>query len=66
MDLTVWVTDKPRLMTVCVEPVNFETGAVFLAAPTAAALHIENIHVEFGGGVPLATSYAAAARFSRM
>ena len=33
-------------MPVSVEPIDLETGAVFLAAPAAAALYIENVHVD--------------------
>src|SRR5258708_6516610 len=33
-------------MPVCVEPVNFQTGAIFLSAPTAATLYVEYVHVE--------------------
>jgi hypothetical protein len=29
-----------------VQPVDFQTGAIFLPAPTAATLYIENVHVE--------------------
>src|SRR5436305_6870120 len=46
MDLAVWIADQPCLMSVRVEPVNFQTGAIFLSAPTAAALYVENVHVE--------------------
>src|SRR6516225_10377388 len=35
-------------MSVCVEPVNFQTGAIFLSAPAAATLNVENVHVETG------------------
>src|SRR6266478_4318456 len=46
MDLAVWIADQPCLMPVCVEPVNFQTGAIFLSAPAAATLYVENVHVE--------------------
>jgi hypothetical protein len=29
-----------------IQPINFETGAILLAAPAAAALYVENVHVE--------------------
>jgi len=29
-----------------VQPIDFETGAILLAAPAAAALYVENIHVD--------------------
>jgi len=66
MDLTIRVADQPSVMPVRIEPVYLKTSAVFLTAPTAAALYIENVHV---GSMTLAragTAYAAAARFSRM
>src|SRR3954471_10794027 len=46
MDLAVWIADQPCLMRMCVEPVNFETGAIFLSAPAATTLYVENVHVE--------------------
>src|SRR5512132_1888722 len=46
MDLAVWIADQRCLMAMCVEPVNFQTGAIFLSAPAAAALYVENVHVE--------------------
>src|SRR6266446_9970440 len=46
MDLAVWIADQPRLMPICIKPVNFQTGAIFLAAPAAATLYVENVHVE--------------------
>jgi len=33
-------------MPVSVKPIDLETRAVFLAAPTAAALYVENVHVD--------------------
>jgi hypothetical protein len=29
-----------------IQPIDLETGAIFLAAPAAAALYVENIHME--------------------
>ena len=46
MHLTVGIADQPCLMTVCVEPIDLEARAVFLAAPAAAALYVENVHVD--------------------
>ena len=46
MNLTAWVADQPRLMPMCIEPVNLETGAILLAAPATATLYVENVHVE--------------------
>src|SRR5438874_5547286 len=46
MDLAVWIADQPCLMPVCIEPVNFQTGTIFLSAPAAATLYVENVHVE--------------------
>jgi len=45
MDLTIRVADQPSVMPVRIEPVYLKTSAVFLTAPTAAALYIENVHV---------------------
>ena len=33
-------------MPMSIQPIDLETGAVFLAAPAAAALYVENVHVE--------------------
>ncbi len=46
MNLTVWVADEPRLVPMSVQPIYFEAGAILLAAPAAAALYVENIHVD--------------------
>jgi hypothetical protein len=46
VNLTIRITDKPCLMPVGVQPVDLETRAVFLAAPAAAALDVENVHVD--------------------
>jgi hypothetical protein len=50
MHLTIRIADQPRLMSVSVEPVDLETRAVFLAAPAAAALYVENVHVDTAPG----------------
>jgi hypothetical protein len=50
----------------CVEPINFQTGAILLSTPTAAALYVENIHLENATALRCQNIYAAAARFSRM
>src|SRR5262249_19288544 len=44
--LTIWIANKPRLMSVSVQPIDLETGAIFLAAPAAAALYVENVHMK--------------------
>ena len=44
--LTIWIADKPCLMPMSIQPIDLKTGAVFLAAPAAAALYVENVHVE--------------------
>ena len=44
--LAVWVADEPCLVSVSVQPIDLKTGAIFLAAPAAAALYVENVHVE--------------------
>ena len=46
MHLTIWVADEPCLMPMSIQPIDLETGAVFLAAPAVAALYIENVHVK--------------------
>ena len=33
-------------MPMSVQPIDFQAGAVFLAAPAAAALYVENVHVD--------------------
>ena len=44
--LTIWIADKPCLMPMSIQPIDLKTGAVFLAAPAAAAFYVENVHVE--------------------
>src|SRR6185436_11807851 len=39
-----------------IEPVNFQTGAIFLSAPAAAALYVENVHVETSPRCAVSTS----------
>ena len=46
MNLTAWIADQPCLMPVRIQPVNLQTGSILLAAPAAAALNVENIHVD--------------------
>ena len=46
MNLTIRIADEPRLVPMSVEPIDLEARAVFLAAPAAAALYIENVHVD--------------------
>ena len=35
------VADQPGAVAVCIQPIDFETGAIFLSAPTATALEME-------------------------
>jgi len=44
--LTIWIADEPCLMPMSIQPIDLKTGAVFLAAPAAAALYVENVHLE--------------------
>jgi hypothetical protein len=53
-------------MAMRIQPVNLQTGAILLAAPAAATLYVENVHVESMTCAVTGTVYAAAARFSRM
>jgi hypothetical protein len=46
MHLAIWIADEPCLMPVRIQPIDLETRAIFLAAPAAAALYVENVHVE--------------------
>jgi hypothetical protein len=49
-----------------IKPVNLQTSSILLAAPTAATLYVQNVHVGSIAAVRLDRTYAAAARFSRM
>ena len=40
-DFTARIADEPGAVTICVEPIDFEAGAIFLSAPTAAALEMK-------------------------
>ena len=44
VNLTIRITDQPCPMPVRVEPVYLQTGPILLAAPTVAALHVQNVH----------------------
>ena len=66
MDLAVRIADQPRLMPVCVKPVNFQTGAIFLAAPAAATLYVENVHVESPRPCPSARLRSRGALFENV
>jgi hypothetical protein len=44
--LTIWIADEPCLMPMSIQPIDLKTRAVFLAAPAAAALYVENVHLE--------------------
>jgi len=52
-------------MPMGVQPIDLETGSIFLAAPAAAALDVENVHME-SAMTAVTSIYAAALRFSRM
>ena len=56
LDLTAWIADQPCLMSVRIQPVDLEAGAILLAAPAATALYVKNIHVGWtvrcGGAYP--------------
>ena len=45
MHLTAWIADEPGLMPVRIQPVNLQTSSILLAAPTAATLYVQNVHV---------------------
>src|SRR5512132_4517200 len=62
MDLAVWIADQPCLMPVRVKPVNFKTGTIFLSAPAAATLCVENVH----GGARLAHLRGRGALFENV
>src|SRR5206468_6421313 len=66
VNLTAWIADQPRLMPMRIQPVNLQTSTILLAAPAAATLYVENIHVESMTCTVTGTVYAAVARFSRM
>ena len=53
-------------MSMCIEPVNFQTGAIFLSAPAAATLYVENVHVERHGAAPLAHLGSRGALFENV
>src|SRR5438477_2961700 len=38
---TAGIADEPGAVTTRIEPIDFETGAIFLSAPTAAALEMK-------------------------
>ena len=46
MHLTVRIADKPCLMPMAVQPIDLETRAILLTTPAAAALYVEDVHVE--------------------
>jgi len=35
------VADEPGAVAVCIQPIDFKTGAIFLSAPTATALEMK-------------------------
>ena len=35
------IANQPGAMAVCVEPIDFETGAILLSAPTTATLEMK-------------------------
>src|SRR5205823_1951037 len=56
-NLAAWVTSEPRLVPMAVQPVHFETGAVFLPTPAAATFEEKKFHLA-------ACGCAASPRFS--
>ena len=46
MHLTIRIANEPCLMPMSIQPIDLKTRAVFLAAPAAAALYVEDVHVE--------------------
>src|SRR5262249_8764479 len=53
-------------MPVCVEPINFQTGAIFLSAPASATLYVKNVHVETRRLAPLAHLGSRGALFENV
>jgi hypothetical protein len=66
VNLTARVADQPCVMSVRIQPVNLQTSTILLAAPAAATLNVENIHVGLVALTCARTAYAVAPRFSRM
>jgi hypothetical protein len=64
--LTTWIAYEPCLMPVSVQPINLQTRAILLAAPTAAALYVENIHVDPAATAITATLSSGAAFFENV
>ena len=46
MNLAIRIANQPCLVCVSIQPVDLQTSAIFLAAPAAAALYVEDVHVE--------------------
>jgi len=53
-------------MPVRIQPINFQASAILLAAPAAATLYVENVHIGLVALARADTGYAVAPRFSRM
>jgi len=66
VNLTAWVAGQPCLMPVRIQPINFQASAILLAAPAAATLYVENVHIGLVALARADTGYAVAPRFSRM
>ena len=58
LDLTAWIASQPCLVSVSIQPVDLEAGAILLAAPAAAALYVKNIHV--GSTIRCSSAYPHA------
>ena len=65
MHLTIRIANEACLMPMSVQPIDLETRAILLTAPAAAALYVQDVHVESATAAVTAI-YAAALRFSRM
>ena len=46
MHLTIRIADEPCSMPISVQPIDLQTSPILLAAPAAAALYVENVHVD--------------------
>ena len=66
LDLTAWIASQPCLMSMRIQPVDLKTGTILLAAPAAATLYVENVHIGLVALARADTAYAVAPRFSRM
>jgi len=44
--VTIRITDEPCLMPMSIQPIDLKARAILLTAPAAAALYVEDVHVE--------------------